>query len=574
MGRPRVNLRGMSVPDEARRKALREVRNGVVERDPGGLPIRVVWRHSDGELHCTVDMAFARSLPTLSSMIADFLAERYTTKSSPVTPPTTAEKLRYGLVAFLNQEGRRHLLPSDLDGTDHDAFRLFVARMDVSDAVKCHRWLGAAMFLKSCANARRLPAGEWSAHREGRANALVPEELQRVLAAAGSEALQTMERYYAQFDAAHPRWSVGADRPFLEVLFRLRAAFNGRFPNLPAIKAHDRDLWREVSKLGWYELRHWWEPTVENIGALQILWLWFFRLNPSMAQTMTRGQVGLVDGEWVVVKRKPRSGRRQTPGYPDGDEPLGPGRVRDFLLCWIDPVRHLAPAKLQSRLFLYTHAFGKGVAAVSDRTTNMRVFAAFRERHGISRLTAGMLRPTAIDRVGEATGDDIDFRRATGQHTAEINEKSYRSGDAELRRRVRIGLAQKVRRRDYRSHPVLTGAPRLDRERYGAATPGWTCAFPLDRRYSTAPPGELCNAVGRCPVCVLGSPDLTCGRSLANVLALLEAAKEEVLGGLPARIGVYAPVVDRLSTHWIPSFEQSAWDGLPDFVPSMRGCLS
>ncbi|MES1974264.1 MAG: hypothetical protein V4472_17540 [Pseudomonadota bacterium] len=572
------------------RKLPTPPRKGTVLLDAAGMPRRIEWSTLEDGVKITMNFDFLAKVPGIGMEAARLVANHFDTGSSFGSVESEASALRNGLFGYLRDETRRDMLGPDFERHHLDGLITFLRSQDTVRSVKETRYYSAVRLLKGLAGFdAEVPANPFNGKAFTVSNVLDTPVIYDVLRTAADDVLMRKDRWDAKDDPSHPLWSDPASAAILQLLAELRARFpegpsgNGvrRLPWNGEIEELAPDLMESFSAIGRSTLADWWGPTCSNIGSSYFLVLYFYRLNPELAKDLRWGENGTIGDETIVNKRKRRAGGiRQLPGYLNGKERLNADVLRRFLRSWTEDLRECA-GDARSRVFLYwprqANAGRRGLTCdLSSNNAPRRALSDFIALYGLPHFTADMVRPTTVELVDISTEGAPGLRTAAGRHTPEVRRRNYTTRDAVIRSLLRLGIAMPIRDRAMRRHHAAMATGRIGGN-HVAATPGWNCSNPYYRGFSNAPEGELCDAIGRCPMCKFGRPDLDCVRSYANLLALLEAVRAENVPGREADwIGVYRPIETKIERRWEPAFEQHVRDtpteDLPH-VPSMKEAL-
>lgn len=564
---------------------------GVIELDPAtGHPCRLVWRLLSGELaFAPVVFEFLGDAPNFAMPVGRYAADAYYTDNSRATMLHLAKCLRSGLFAFFSQPRLLHVDPTTVTSEHMRDFIDFLRTRNVGESQKNKLYAVARKCLEAIPGVTaELPSNPFSDEKASTPPVLGGNHLYAVLSAAASDVLMHKARFEARSDPDHALWQDPASARILALISTLRS----RFPNGPAndgvrrlpvsteIRTLAPDLEEECESVGFDVLLDWWGPCHANIGSSLVLLMFFFRLNLEIARDMRWGQLDNVDDETIVNKSKKRAReKRQLPGYVNGKAPLDAASLRQFLRDWTADLR-VEAGDQGSRVFLMWKARfafkGPFICHFGSPNAPMRVLTRFAGKYSLEHFTSQMMRPTTIELVDEASEGSQQLAPEVGQHTRAVRNRNYTTPESTWRSLMRIAMAMPVRARDMRSRFAAFALGRIGGN-HAAATPGWNCSSPYYRGFSSAPEGELCDAIGRCPACRFGRPDLDCVRSYANVLALLAAVRAEKVKGREVEWnGVFRKVESELVNRWLPSFEKEVRatpvSELPH-VPSLVGAL-
>ena len=255
-----------------------------------------------------------------------------------------------------------------------------------------------------------------------------------------------------------------------------------------------------------------------------------------------------------IEVEKRRGGKTLSPSCPIDDEPDNPRQVLAFLARWTKPLRPWAAKHPRDRDRIF-------IGQSDDRTRAMpmvntaiyHALNAFLANERLPCITFSQIRKGAADAVSRLTsGDRAAKAVALGHKTVATGDMHY--ADSEDDGRIVEALAQHVAIRDRTRKSGGRVDPRdlTHQDDPMAATPGWSCAAPYE-----GPPGyrsktSPCAAYGMCPVCDNGAPIQGSAVACARVFDLRRAILASTDMPEDRWRGVWKPVADCLTEHWIP----------------------
>jgi hypothetical protein len=266
----------------------------------------------------------------------------------------------------------------------------------------------------------------------------------------------------------------------------------------------------------------------------------------------------------LVNAFKPRSGKRQPVCVPVDDAFDNPHFILRYVTEWTQTLRPFAPSGLFDKLFIFggSTKFGissfSGVDGLTSPSTWNYSLDKFRKEYSLQYFSLENIRPSVLDLAFRTFGGDIRLVSAEANHaTVATTSRSYQ-GEGEKRRQYeRLGTTGTQRDRWRETKGVIEPRDHPHGMDLNCATPGWTCADPFDSPFS--PKGKLCSSYGICPICPLGGVDLNSPLSCAYTLGLLDAVNNAQQSMEPASwLNRWAPVKERLTEKWIPSFSRQA----------------
>ncbi|WP_242147031.1 hypothetical protein [Sphingomonas sp. BAUL-RG-20F-R05-02] len=565
-------------------------RPGTVVVNPStGLPHRIEWRREDGSLAYEQAFAFLADAPAFAIPVATFVAGLFNTEHSGKTPKNSAKTLRRGLFAFLALPENGALTPASFGYGDMIRFIDFLRVQPGGESHKSVSYWFAVRCLTGLPGfTAECPANPFSSAKAGETDVLIGSDLHRVLSAAADDILVHKARFDARRDASHSLWSDPDAARILTLMAQIRARFPDgpegdgirRLPLRGEMRILAPDLADACAAIGYPTLQEWWGPGYRNLGSSLVLLIYFFRLNLALARDMNWGQFDTIGVETITSKKKDRAGGvRQLPGYLNGTEPVNPGMLRSFLRDWTSDLR-LCAGKEARRVFIMwlglPSASGPFICHLGSKNAPERLLGNFEKKYGLPHFTAASIRPTTIELVDRVSEGSQALAPAVGRHSRKVRRRNYTTQESVWRDLLRLAMAMPVRARDMRARFAARTLGQVGGN-HQAATPGWNCSQPYYRGFSTAPEGEMCDAIGRCPACRFGRPDLDCVRSYASTLALLDAVRAENVKGREVEwIGVFRVIESEIVNRWLPSFDKAVRDtptaDLPR-VPSLRGAL-
>ena len=354
----------------------------------------------------------------------------------------------------------------------------------------------------------------------------------------------------------------------------LRRHHPDRAPTLPGIKARDPAAAALLRRAGFVAAKRAAYPTKRDMVPFLVLLGFYTRLNPTVLCSIRLDQISRDTrlGQRVGVLSnaaaerisfdpyKPRSGRHQHVSFAITDEPDNPDALVRFVERWTAPIRPAAGAS-GGRLFIFVQT--KGLNPIGDFVFRKLDFAIEMKPlcldAGIRPLTPKQLRPASVDAIFQASGGDMALVRAAGWwKDVSTPEKVYLG--PRTRRRGEEDLAFAVLLEERRRHFGIDVANRPDWMDRGAATPGWICYDPHGGPLRTRR-GELCSAIGHCPLCPNSDLDDGSPRAFAWVVALGLAilAKRETMPEEHWR-AKWEPILDGIVIDWLPLFGSAVVD--------------
>lgn len=283
----------------------------------------------------------------------------------------------------------------------------------------------------------------------------------------------------------------------------------------------------------------------------------------------SNGDAGAVLGELELQPFKPRAFRRQYASFPVTGEADNPGVLTRFVLDWTAGLSEAGGIEANNVFLFVGGTSGRSIGSFGGkdggnfRDSLKRLILDEQKVIGDEGGDAGRrrvrvvapkeLRAAAVDLVWLATGGDRMMMRAAGWwRDWETPENFYHGPKERARGDEQLSWSKLLERR--RLVNGIDAGARPEEFDKGAATPGWICYNPLNGPLSSAP-GELCSAIGHCPICPHSDVDETSPNVAAHVVALADAllAKLDAMPG-DAWAVRWEPQYDSLLTDWIPLF--------------------
>ena len=366
----------------------------------------------------------------------------------------------------------------------------------------------------------------------------------------------------------------GTDGPLDPDLARCAAFLRLHYPQRPPragdMRMSHPKVASEIDEFGWAEVRRAAYPTCDDLLPFLVLLAFYTRLNPSVLcglllhqiekTTFMGQQIGVLTNapsERVeLAPFKPRQGRHQHVSFAITGEPDNPDVLIDFLIRWTAGIR-LAARGSADRLFIFTH---KGRhSAIGDFVFDKNTFAVGMKQlckdARTRAITPKQLRPAAVDLIFQASGGDMALVRASGWwRSVSTPERVYLGPRTRRRGEEDLAFQQVLENRRRRFGIDVANRPDwMDR---GAATPGWVCYDPFGGPLRTKR-GELCAAIGLCPLC----PNADLDTDVPEVFSWVVALGLALLGKRNDMLeehwrAKWEPVLDGLVTDWLPLFSE------------------
>ncbi|MFH7041514.1 hypothetical protein ABT392_04245 [Paucibacter sp. JuS9] len=428
----------------------------------------------------------------------------------------------------------------------------------------------------------QIPGTTWKglARRNTPREVLDDATVARLLVACRDEVLATttlLNSAWAEMDASEDQADTDA-LPSSAAAWR--AIFARRYadtvPHDAWLRLHDVQLRSAPRRLGmsFVDLRRPVMPRARDLVPFVLLLAFPTSFNPDSLRGLRQSQIDYPDefGGRRIRFRPPkgRAGRKQIRTFAIGD-PLGPDALVAMVEAWTARIRHVAPATMQDRLFIFFSPMsettesteapigdfigGSGAQMPRSWYTALRQFLA---EHDLPKFTLAQVRPTSLDLVHELTGGDLKAVQTAGnQRAPQVILDHYTSDAARVRNNERLAAAMQTRDRLVETQGKAADPRKEPQEAdRGCATPGFTCLDPFSSPMPTEVEGRLCKAYGMCPVCPLACVNLKSayvGARLLQLRATVEAAQSELE---PRRWQeCWRPVSERLDDYWLRLFD-------------------
>lgn len=304
--------------------------------------------------------------------------------------------------------------------------------------------------------------------------------------------------------------------------------YDGLLPEREWLKKSDRELFRAAEALGYTQIGHIINPTVNDLIPAFIILQCFTHWNeqPLCCLTLTgiEKQAGVLKNKYKLSSRKDRAKRMVRKTFTPGDEVFNPCGVVDFIERWSRYTRLSAPKKIGDDLFLYVSKFkGRRVGAVRSLAQPLggkynlalnRKLIFFKEQ-GVVQAGANALRQAGADYLRDQLKDSQKVSILLGHSTVVTTDANYRSSEAQRRDEISLAGAMAMKVRHHESAGKID--PRGHYEDRSAATPGYGCLDPFDSPVVGQISGRMCTAYGLCPACplrVLRLDDASWGRRI------------------------------------------------------------
>jgi hypothetical protein len=241
---------------------------------------------------------------------------------------------------------------------------------------------------------------------------------------------------------------------------------------------------------------------------------------------------------------KPRAGRRQRFEITITDDADHPLRLLEYVRRRTQPLRDMNPDYCRRNLFVRWSRNPREVRIFdSSQQFPGNALSQFIRDNELVAFTLRQLRPTAMDRVHEVTGDLMRTQAFANHASSTTTERHYPSSARMRREQEKLGRAMELRHRDIATNWNVTSfelPPDLDKV---AATPGFGCRDPHLGWIETEVPGRLCEAYGHCAGCQLAKVDYGSARACAYLHQLRERIDEaQQIIGAEAWLTRWAPV--------------------------------
>lgn len=361
-----------------------------------------------------------------------------------------------------------------------------------------------------------------------------------------------------------------------EVLLWLKEQYpTGQFPSFTRIGEENIYVTRAISRFhgGWRKVSLYFRPTAEALIPPMLLFYIYSHMNTEPLRALKQSDVGLFKGlggqrQRVFVHVSKLRGSAYDRTFPvDDADAASPSSILSFVKAWTSDIRKFA-GRFSEALFIHPSLHNKiktfksstidGASKDSSWDHHLREFC---ERHRLPSFSVKELRQTAIDFAWLISDGDIRAILAVkGGTSAAVIRAHYKSDSQLLRENVTIAQLQSNREREAATSGKTNhrGSPR--NADISAATPGWNCIDPYQSPILGEVPDRLCQALGMCPACAHGSPQLNSEYSLGRSLQLREQFKLA-----PLRLGLqrwkrYEPAAQALEKIWLPLFPHEVWE--------------
>jgi hypothetical protein len=370
--------------------------------------------------------------------------------------------------------------------------------------------------------------------------------------------------------------------PLSPAMVRAAAFMRDRFPGGPpeggklAVEHADDADW--IKGLGYHEMVAAAYPTSVRVAPFVLILAFYGRLNASVIADLRLREIrrpSRLGQPFVEIERgaeeetsarveldpwKGRSGRRQHVSFPITREPDNPDVLLRFVDRWTANIRADAGAAAD-HVFAFISSYRTDVGVrtfaangVDELNLKMRAIC---EAIPIRPITPKQLRPAAIDAIFQATGGDMALVRAAGwwrdvttPETIYLYPRVRARGEEDLYFKDLLEERRRIHRIDVSWRPN-----GMDR---GAATPGFMCLNPFKGPLRQEK-GELCAAIGHCPVCPHSDIDETSPHTIVWLVALAEALLRKLDTMTEEKwVAQWEPMLESLLIDWIPLFAKEA----------------
>jgi hypothetical protein len=309
-------------------------------------------------------------------------------------------------------------------------------------------------------------------------------------------------------------------------------------PQLPPPRTQLRGFKPRVGKQLYQDALDILFPSMRELVPMVVLVTTVFGLNAGVVKSMKykvdyrfRRMMGR---EWLYIHPdKPRAGRRQRNRVIVTKNHDNPGTVIRFVESRTALLRKVTELADASLLFIAFSPKDHRPMSIEHPDEPFRAaLRSFGQTCGIEKLQLSKVRPTVLDRAHFVTGGDILKVQALANHrSVSTTVDSYSTGPMVQRDEERLGDAMEEIDRLIATEGRVDVAARPKTMSSASATPGYECADPR----SSPIRGEnrrLCRAYGMCPICPLGSPELTAeGYALLRRLLQRVDEAQETVGG-------------------------------------------
>lgn len=361
-----------------------------------------------------------------------------------------------------------------------------------------------------------------------------------------------------------------------DVLLWLKQQYpTGQFPAFSKIAEKNRYVTRAISRFhgGWREVSLYFRPTAEALIPPMLLFYIYSHMNTEPLRALKQSDIGLFRGlggkrQRVFVHVDKLRGIPYDRTFPvDDADPGAPSSILKFVEHWTSDIRKFA-GRFSSFVFIHPSLHNKIKAFKSSKVDGASKDSSwdhhlgdFCLRHGLPTFSIKEIRQTAIDFAWLISDGDIRAILAVKGGTSEaVIREHYKSDSQLLRENVTVAQLQSNRERDVATLGKTNhrGSPR--NSDISAATPGWNCIDAYQSPIVGETADRLCQALGMCPACPHGSPQLNSAYSLGRCLQLREQFKLA-----PLRLGLerwkrYEPAAQALEKKWLPIFPVEVWE--------------
>lgn len=386
-----------------------------------------------------------------------------------------------------------------------------------------------------------------------------PVEMAAVIRCARTALVLQMDRLAALSKRSHKLLTDPVERRIVEGARKIRLACKGHPPPSYWYFPGREEVLAGITATEFHVMCSVWCPTRYDLMPAAILTAFDFRLDLQALSDMEFAKIspeetfGPKRTQVEVVKRRGKKTLR--PSCPVDDEPDNPKQVFEFLREWTKPLRAQVAShpRDRDRVFIGQCIYRKQIASLGSHVN--KTFTDFLERNSLPRMTFSQIRKGVIDTVSRLTAGDRAMKAVAAGHTTVRTGDTHYS-DAQETARLAEALAQQSANRDRSraSKGRIDVRDQTSEDDPLAATPGWQCRSPYD-----GPPGYRsktvpCAAYGYCPACIHGRPNLNSAYSFARVVDLKRAILESTDMPDDRWRGIWRPVVDLITEHWIPMF--------------------
>lgn len=364
-----------------------------------------------------------------------------------------------------------------------------------------------------------------------------------------------------------------------ESLGLVLALLDHRYPTIlppfDLIKRDDSRLAGAISRNhgGLREIESFFYPTMASLLPFFILQQYHWAANTETLLSLKLSEVSVDDvvGRDRVRCRpvKERANGSRTPrSYPVTEDVTNPAAMFRYIEEWSSRFRQMAHPIDRDKYWLVVSRVDPrrprkpllpiAITVTGQKSTLDAARRSFCKKNNVPDFRFNQLRKTKLDITDELFSGDVHAVAAEAGHgSVDTTGNSYRSPGAAARDDQMISMLQASRDRFHFTKGRIDSRDRQKNEDKYCATPGFSCADPLDAPWDFIARGQLCTAYCWCPICPHAAVNVTSEYSLARLLQLRDSlvtwAEELVIS--PERWKrVYFECVKALDQKWLPLF--------------------